>query len=358
MTTPKCHCDICLSELPIESFRRLKCGHCLCTTCIVGILKTRPLCPQCRAPVLEKDPQPIYLTIVGTKPIALVVAEGIEKMDAEAKLVSVRAAERKLQQVADEQKRVCGETMPELLIAIEDFKVRITPMFAKTRSQQTEIEALKKKLEEAEAMREQADRATGLAGELAILRTEQMTRVSELKDAYMKRDRERARADAADAQVLRAQRLEAEAEAEVRKLKGFLERGTEDRHGQKNKITGLQKDKADLEQQVQDLRSELWELRTKASARSEYTDLEIEETFPSEYSENSSPHRVSGSRSGMLAFEGMPQPGFGSDWQLSRGTKRKERDEVPSGFPLALSNGRTTIAVQIGPKHTRRVKVR
>ncbi|KAJ7711558.1 hypothetical protein B0H16DRAFT_1627976, partial [Mycena metata] len=269
MTTPRCHCDICLSELPIESFRRLKCGHCLCTTCIVGILKTRPVCPQCRAPVREKEPQPIYLTIVGTKPIALVVTEGIDQMDAETKLVSMRAAERKLRQVADEQKRVCGETVPELLRAIEEFKVRITPMFAKTRSQQTEIEALKQKLGEAEAMREQAERATALSGELAILRADQVTRVSELKDAYMKRDRERARADAADAQVLRAQRLEAEAQTEVRKLKGFLERGTED-------IITLQKDKADLEQQVQDLMGELWELRNQAPARFEDRDLELE----------------------------------------------------------------------------------
>ncbi|KAJ7180799.1 hypothetical protein C8R46DRAFT_593827 [Mycena filopes] len=359
MPTPKCHCDVCLSELPIESFRRLSCGHCLCTTCIAEILRTKPVCPQCRAPIRKTDPQQFYLTIVGSKPIASVVAEGIDKMDADAKLVSVRTAERKLRQVAEEQARVCGKAVDGLLDAIEDFNVRIKPLFARTRSQQTQIEALKKKLEEAEGLREQAERATALAGEVAILRAEQTVKTKEMKDAYTKRDRERARAEAAEVEVRRAQKLEAEAQAEVRRLKGFLERGKEDRDGQKNKMNVLQNEKDHLEQRVHELQSELWEARARGTEPTpEYTDLDVEnEEFPSEYSEHSSPQQASvSSRPGTVGFQGMPRPGFGTDWQLSRGTKRKERDEVPSGFPVALCNGRTKIAVQIGPRQ--RVKVR
>jgi hypothetical protein len=55
-------------------------------------------------------------------------------------------------------------------------------------------------------------------------------------------------------------------------------------------------------------------------------------------------------------FEGMPRGGFRSDWQLGRGTKRKERDTETAR--VALSYGRTTAVVQLGPKATRRVKAR
>jgi hypothetical protein len=79
-------------------------------------------------------------------------------------------------------------------------------------------------------------------------------------------------------------------------------------------------------------------------------------------SEPSLPQRASGSRPApVLTFEGMPRPGFASDWQLqlSTGTGRGMKRKAPDGgFPIALNQGRAAAAVQLGPKHSRRVKVR
>jgi chromosome segregation ATPase len=86
---------------------------------------------------------------------------------------------------------------------------------------------MKKQLEDMEEVRRQAERATALAGEVAILRAEQLVLRGEVKDANAQRDRERARVEASEAQVRRAQAAEGEALAEVRRLKGFLERGAE-----------------------------------------------------------------------------------------------------------------------------------
>ncbi|KAJ6581674.1 hypothetical protein B0H19DRAFT_1116255 [Mycena capillaripes] len=355
-----CHCQVCWSDYSIDAFRRLACGHCFCISCVSTLQRGRqPVCPACRAPIAANGPQPIYLDLVATKPLARVVADGIALMDADSKLVSVRTAERKLRQVAKEQQER-GEEAADLLGAIADFHERIVPLFAKARSQATEIAGLKEQVEEIPALRVQAERATGLAGEVAILRAEQVALRGEVRDANTQRDRERARAERAEVDARRAVAAEGEAQTDLKKLRGFLERAAEDRHVQKNKMKTLLREKDTLQQQLDDLRNEMRGMRGGASFTYD-DDLEIEEeeTFPSENSVHTSPHRSSAARpTPVLAFEGMPRPGFGSDWQLGRGTKRKERDETPSGFPIALSRGRTTVAVALGPKHSRRVKAR
>ncbi|KAJ7654522.1 hypothetical protein DFH06DRAFT_1298940 [Mycena polygramma] len=360
-----CYCPVCLSEYPIKTFRRLACGHCYCVTCIGSIQQTqaRPACPECRAPIARDGPQPIYLDLVAAKPLERVVAEGIDRMDGDAKLVSVRTAERKLRQVLQEQQER-GEAAAGLLGAIADFQDRIIPLFAKARSQATQLATLNKKLEEMENLRGEADRVTGLLGEVAILRADKLVIQGEVRDVATQRDRERARAETAEAQARRAVAAEGEAQTEVRKLKGYLEHGTEARQVQKNKMQALLREKMALQAQLEELRNELSMREARDGASFVYSDdLEIEdsEVFPSEYTEQTSPHRPSllASRSApVLGFEGMPRPGFGSDWHLNRGTKRKEREETPSGYPITLSGGRTTVAVQLGPKHTRRVKAR
>ncbi|KAJ6514983.1 hypothetical protein C8R47DRAFT_1313377 [Mycena vitilis] len=358
-----CYCAVCLSEYPIKHFRRLACGHCYCVTCIASIQQTQARCPECRAPIAGDGPQPIYLDLVAAKPLERVVAEGIDRMDGDAKLVSVRTAERKLRQVLQEQQER-GEAAAGLLGAIADFQGRIIPLFAKARSQATQLATLKKRLEELEELRAEADRVTGLQGEVAILRADKLVIQGEVRDVAAQRDRERTRAEAADERARRAIAAEGEAQTEVRKLKGYLEHGTEVRQVQKNKMNVLLREKMALQAQLEELRNELSVREARDGATYVYSDdLEIEdsEIFPSEYSEQTSSHRpsLSATRSApVVGFEGMPRPGFGSDWHLNRGTKRKEREETPSGYPIALSGGRTTVAVQLGPKHTRRVKAR
>ncbi|KAJ7781947.1 hypothetical protein DFH07DRAFT_792064 [Mycena maculata] len=374
MPESKCRCNVCWGDLSIDQFRSLRCGHCLCITCLNTIQRTPPAgCPECRAPISAGDPQAIYLNIVAAQPLESVVADGVGRMDQDSKLVSVRTAERKLIQVA-EQPRVHPDALESLLGAIDDFKKRIVPIFTKAKSQQTEIATLKKQLEDMAEVKAQADKATTLSGEVAILRTDNLKLKKTLHEANTQRDRAIRLAEEGKAQVVelrgKAETAATDAQGEIRRLKGYLEQNAEDRSSQKARIHGLQVEKQNLENQLDDLSSQLRELQDTAS--SAYTDdLEIEEeVFPSEYS-LSSPNQASVSSQSTrgshfhvsplptLNFEGMPRPGFGTDWQLGRGTKRKAQDAgLPQGFPIALSHGRTTIAVQLGPKHARRVKAR
>jgi hypothetical protein len=243
-----------------QSYLAHRSGHCYCLSCITSVQRTntKPVCPDCRAPILANGPQPIYLDVVGAKPLARLVAEGIERMDGDAKLVSVHTAQRKLQQVAREMEEreeatvrafhhrstichffsldprrdeliiihLCAQA--QLLTALADFSDRIAPLFSKARSQATEIRTLRTQIADAEALRAQAERATALAGEVAILRAEQRALRDEVRDAHASRERERARAETAEGAVRRAEAAQGEAQGEVRKLKGYLERAAED----------------------------------------------------------------------------------------------------------------------------------
>ncbi|KAF8216682.1 hypothetical protein K438DRAFT_1797644 [Mycena galopus ATCC 62051] len=353
-TMSEFNCHICFSDYPIDSFRVLgTCGHCFCVSCISAVQRTKPVCPECRAPISPSGPQQIYLD--PAKPLARVLAEGIGRMDSDAKPVSVRTAQRKLRQIVKEREER-EEATGELLAALADFSERIVPLFVKARSQAAEIGTLKKQQEGMDEVRAQADRAMALSGEVSMLRAEQRTLREEVRDANTRCDRERARVEASETQVRRAEAAEKEAQSEVRRLKGLLERAAEDRNVQKNKMKAVMRENEGFEQQLEQLKGEM------QGANPMYCDdLEIEEEavyLDEEYSAQPSPHRTWSSRPPpSLTFEGMPRPGFGSDWELGRGIKRKEK-ERDAGFPIALSHGRTTTVVQLGPKLSRRVKAR
>ncbi|KAJ7255453.1 hypothetical protein B0H12DRAFT_1233069 [Mycena haematopus] len=347
------NCHICLSNYSLDVFRILTCGHCFCISCLATIQRTNALCPDCRAPILAGGPKQIYLDLVASKPLARVVAEGIGRMNADAKLVSVRTAQRKLRQVAKEMEER-EEATDELRAALADFSDRIVPLFVKARSQAAEIGALKKQQEGMDELRAQADRTMALSGEVSILRTEQRKLREETRDANARYERECARVEASETQVRRAEAAEKEAQLEVRRLKGLLERAAEDRNVQRNKMKAVIRERDELQQQLEQQRSEM------QGASSMYCDglqTPDEVYLDEENSEPLSPHRTWGSGPlPSLAFEGMPRPGFGSDWELGRGKKRKERD---ADFPITLSShGRTTTVVQLGPKHSLRVKAR
>ncbi|KAJ7145310.1 hypothetical protein C8R43DRAFT_1012277 [Mycena crocata] len=367
----KCNCHVCWSDYSVDEFRRLGCGHCFCITCIATIQRMQnSACPECRSPISVA--QVIYLDIVAAKPLESVVADGISRMDENSKLVSVRTAAKKIKQVT-EQEHLDADGLKTLLAALADFNERIIPIFAKAKSQQTQIVALKTQLVELNEVKAQAARTTALSGEVTILRAEQLDLRKELKASNERRDEAREQVERGNAQVAALQDMthaaNVDAEAEMRRLKGYLERNADDRNLQKKKMRSLHLEKDSLELQVQDLTNELATFRE----RSGLYDIEIDEEMISEYSQMSH-HAVSSSSQSIrhssmhstwltqdalpsLGFEGMPGPGFGSDWQVRRGTKRKERDEAPPpGFPIALSHGRTRVTVQLGPKHTRRVK--
>ncbi|KAJ7625472.1 hypothetical protein FB45DRAFT_1004909 [Roridomyces roridus] len=310
-----CHCSVCLSDFPIERFRRLACGHCFCGTCTTELQRMTPraACPQCRASIAEGDVQPIYLTIVAARPLESVVADGLRRMDHDSKLVSVKIAERKLRQVA-EQPHVRREEVGELLSAIEDFSKRIAPIFKRAKSQIAEIATLKRELEKLAELKAEAEQATTLRGEVAILRAEMQELKKELHNANSERELAIGLADKGTKQVLelrkQLQKTQTESQAEIRRLKGFLERNSQDRSAQKQKISGLEQENHRLAQQMEDLLAERPRVQNSSCSDDFESDLEIEEeVFPSP---------PQSTESIAFPFEGMPRPGFGSDWQLAR----------------------------------------
>ncbi|KAJ7446914.1 hypothetical protein B0H11DRAFT_2083783, partial [Mycena galericulata] len=375
----KCHCNVCWSDLSIEDFG----GWHVDTVSVQLAQVDYNVCHALLVPsAARRSPwatlRSFTSTLWAVKPLESVVADGISLMDQDSKLVSVRTAERKLRQVA-EQPRVDPAALDSLLAAIDDFNKRIVPIFTRVKSQQTEIASLKTQNAEMAEIKVQAEKATTLSGEVAILRAERLDLRKVLQKANAERDLALELAEKGKAQVVelrgKAEAAEGDAQAEIRRLKGYLERNAEDRLAQRAKIQSLQHERDSLEQQVEDLRSELRTHRGPGASSSYTEDLEIEdEIFTSQYSQSSPRQASSQSTRGShihavwhtqdslaltLDFEGMPRPGFGTDWQLDRGTKRKARDTEPPppGFPIAISKGRTTTAVQLGPKHTRRVKV-
>ncbi|KAJ7696504.1 hypothetical protein B0H17DRAFT_400443 [Mycena rosella] len=241
----------------------------------------RPACPECRAPIAVDDPEPIYLDIVASKPLEIMVADGISRMDQNSPLVSVRTAARKLKQVTD-QPRVDARALESLLVALDDFNKRIVPIFAKAKSQQTEIVTLKKQLASMEEVKAQAEKATQLSGEVTHLRTDGVKLRQELKDASMQRDLAVKRATEADAQEreLRenARTKDGVHAQEIRRLKGLLERNAEDRSTQRNKIQSLQQERDQL---LDELRSQNRDIRGNDSGYADDLEIEVRGIFTS-----------------------------------------------------------------------------
>ncbi|KAJ7066463.1 hypothetical protein C8F01DRAFT_1123369, partial [Mycena amicta] len=354
------NCHVCMSELPVEVFRRLAaCGHCFCRPCISQIVQSprqQRRCPSCRAAIQgEGDAQPIYLEIAAVKPLASMVADGLGRMDANAKVVSVQKAGKKLEQVAA-MEGMDRDGLEELLQAISDFNARIVPVFTKAREQEAEIAALKKQVGEAKTLRDQSDEVMRLSGEVTMLRSANLKSRKELKASEEQTDKAvKLAADAAE-EVKKVRialdHMETTSQGEIRRLKGLLERNADDRHRDRQKIDHISRQRDAFQEQVVTLEKEVDRLKGG-------DDLQIEpeeDTFGSEWSESISPEQHSSPRrikAVKLGFEGMPKPGFGTDWKLGHGTKRKERDELPAGYPIAVKQGRL---MQLGPKHTVRVK--
>ncbi|KAF7308970.1 hypothetical protein MKEN_01097700 [Mycena kentingensis (nom. inval.)] len=360
------NCSVCICELPVDLFRRLACGHCFCRPCIDQLQQAsrqQRRCPNCRVPIGKDDAQPIYLDLVAVKPFASMVVDGLERMDASSKVVSVQKAGRKLQQVVREGGE--RDVLEKLLRAVDDFNARVVPVFVRAREQEAELAALKKQVEQSKGLRDQADEVLRLTGEATLLRAANVKLRKEAKAAQDKVDEMFKTADAAGKEMERARAEKTKADAansvEIRRLKGLLERNADDRNKDRQKMEAISNERAAAEQRAATLAEDNEELQRQIfELRNVDVELEIEdEPLGSESSDAAVPVQASVRAVGAvvraprkvdLGFEGMPRPGFGSDWQL-RGVKRKERDELPE----ALKQG---TLLQLGPKHTRRVKAR
>lgn len=77
-------------------------GHGFCIDCKNRMLQGsgRPKCPNCRAHIRDRDAHPLFLELVDSKAVfASSVVEGLNKMDHETPLPSVKKAGQKLRKV-------------------------------------------------------------------------------------------------------------------------------------------------------------------------------------------------------------------------------------------------------------------
>ncbi|KAF7309917.1 hypothetical protein MIND_00364000 [Mycena indigotica] len=340
----------------VHHFLTTMAGHCFCRPCITQIVrcpKPQRRCPNCRAVIRgADDAQPIFLEIVAVKPMASMVAEGLGRMDADARVVSVQKAGKKLDQVAATE-GIEREVLIELLQAITDFNARIVPVFVKAREQEAEIIVLKKQLEDAQTLRDQADLVLQLKGEAALLRANNLKLRQDLKASEEQTDQAvklvAERAQEVKKTQAKLDDIEVRGQSEIRRLKGLLERNADDRNRERQKIGTISSQRDSLQQQLVALQKEF------ERVREDDDDLEIvlDDAQSSEMSEPPRPTQPllpTPGRMVKLGFEGMPKPGFSSDWQLGRGTKRKEREETTT---VGLKQGGL---LQLGPKRTIRVK--
>ena len=77
-------------------------GHGLCIDCKIRIFKesARPNCPNCRTRIRDRDAHPVFLELVDSKvAFASSLVDGLDKMNHEAPLASIKKAGQKLGKV-------------------------------------------------------------------------------------------------------------------------------------------------------------------------------------------------------------------------------------------------------------------
>ena len=165
----------------------------------------RPNCPNCRLRIRDRDAHPLFLELVDTK-VAFVsnLVEGLDKMDHETPLLSVKKAAQRLTKVLQDPQPLAdleSNTMVKtrlssfyfrslfpflffsffslapsqksaLIKAIEDFNERIIPLFTKVQVQTHQIIALKEDFmesrQETENLRDQLKKAEIKSKQLEI----------------------------------------------------------------------------------------------------------------------------------------------------------------------------------------------
>src|SRR5271168_1899838 len=122
----------------------------------------RPKCPNCRIHIRDRDAHPVFLELVDSKAVlASSLVDGLDKMDHETPLLSIKKAGQKLGKVLQgpqpepnamvkrDSLRLISIllyfiTFPKIALikAIKDFNERIIPLFTKVEVQSHQIIAL------------------------------------------------------------------------------------------------------------------------------------------------------------------------------------------------------------------------
>lgn len=283
-------------------------------------------------------------------PRATTVISGLAQMDANARLVSVAKAGKKIAQATKDLR--CDQDLAEALLrAVEDFKERIAPTFAEldvkrreiqkmSRDHEVALQAAKTRLLEVELER---DQALTCAQQAITNKSEYEESMSSLRSDNMALTERNSSLEAKDArQKMTIQALGTDMKAKDAQIEQYRQTITE----QKNRIHRY---KARIE-----------ELKIQQNARVYEKSVVLpDEIDLDEAISHHSPHRLR--TSGHVQqednnagdFEGMPGPSFSSE-QVPQCLKRK-RAEERSSRPLRAANGNFGKLFATGPKRSVRV---
>ncbi|KAF8892188.1 hypothetical protein BD779DRAFT_1511404 [Infundibulicybe gibba] len=364
-------CQVCISTFDLSEFRVFPCGHGFCDACTDGLFKSTGRksapCPTCRTGVRRSEIiQKIYLELVDPKTATFEAAvDGLASMDENSNPISVKMAERKLKTVTQEEDPAAIATLNG---AIRDFSERIVPLFDRIESQAECITALQSNLEEVQRqkteLKAQVDKMKNQKDEIAALR-------GAVRDAECNTERACRLAESAKDEVLKLRSIQMGWEQSNQKLnqdnlalRANLERYSKAARVQKEKISALKAQITTLSTHHPQTTDGLPAIQNADILQTGRNNAPSRSLAPSS---TRSQHSAEHTPLQEFDFGIVPGPRFQSDWQISNqtigkdlgGRKRKLTETGNQGrgsFPINLDHkGQPKIAVQIGPKKTRRV---
>ncbi|PFH50281.1 hypothetical protein AMATHDRAFT_48006 [Amanita thiersii Skay4041] len=358
-------CDVCLDTFPLKEFQLLTCGHAFCKDCTKRIKEgvRHPRCPLCR--------QRLTLAYVNLVPAKLTTVDrivtGLNAMDKDTKLISVKNAADKLNKASQSMNGDDGMAAA-LIEAVNDFKERIIPLYSEVHEQRKMIETLTAAIIERD---EQDMQLKGTISDLGI-KLQDATRAQ--RSAEEKRE-----------QAMAIARQATDTLCGFREKNEFLEKRVNELIESTTLLTNqLELHKASarkhkskiaaLKQKVQKLEKHPKTDEVENQAPSEMPSLVVlpdptvsplEGANPQQrrHTEHLPTSRLLDSAT-HLDFEGMPRPGFSSNWKPGepKGIKRiklthKTKSTANVDFPINLDKSSHPIGgVQLGPKRSIRTR--
>ncbi|KAJ8695400.1 hypothetical protein PTI98_008003 [Pleurotus ostreatus] len=369
------HCGICISHHALDAFRFLPCGHGYCNTCMRQL--TAPgiprICPICRKKFRSGQELKIHVELSDPSDAASsIVVDQINALTKDSSPEAAQKTTQELEKMVFYQAEELDEEKAETIVqAINSLKERIVPVFSLCQTYKQRIGALKVDL--SRTAREK-HRLIDELKEVEKLRQNLETAQANWRKVYDKlKAEEKIAADAmklveeannkvSDLTAERAglrTRIE-EAEARNKMLERLLERHVHDSQKKADKINGLKQENMVLKA-AQDKRhsSPIPEEDGGWSQYDSHPHIMNPSSTPIRRTTRSNAPQTPMSPADPLDFlEGLPRPGFRSEWNLPnpnpnpRGVKRKSDGLVLDrrGHPLA--------AVQLGPKKGVRIHMK
>lgn len=360
------------------------------------------ICPMCRSRINQRDAHRIFLEFVDPGvSYGMSVVDGLNRIDHTAELRSVSKAKEKLERAA---LRAQGneELTAKLLKAMEDLNERIIPVFTEIATQKEVISKLQEKVskvkEERDGLKTRVHASQPLVKEVKHLKRQLIESEGIAHDACKFAEAAKDKAVALDLELRDYKTRVSDLAKNKRHVEDQLERHVAATRLEKEKRKAMKIQIAKLTAKLETKRREETDYESAQehediitntppslvvrsplrTPRFDYQDDERSKTVrPSSMVVRSprhnavrpssmvvrSPRHNENSNATMFDFEGMPLPGFKSDWQPNRVNSHvlKRRSLGADGNhrrvsnPIRLDkNGHPVAAVLLGPKKTLR----